>query len=185
MPHFPAARLVNWYRILRLRHAGVVLASDCRLADSLDCHLGLVSTRSGCISLGPRCHLETGVVLHAYGGEISLGKNVFIGPYAVVYGHGGVTVGDDTLVSMHCRILSSNHTIPPLDRHIRWEPDVLKPTRIGRDVWLGAGVTVLGGVTVGDGCVVAAGAVVTKDLAPGSLARGVPAVVYGMRPAAA
>jgi acetyltransferase-like isoleucine patch superfamily enzyme len=46
---------------------------------------------------------------------------------------------------------------------------------------IGAGVTVLGGVTIGDGCVVGAGAVVTKDLPPGSIARGVPAVVADHR----
>lgn len=112
-----------------------------------------------------------------------IGNHVFLGPHVIIYGHGGVEIGDDCLIAMHCRILSSEHTIPPLDRHIRWEPDILKPTRIGRDVWLGAGVTVLGGVTIGDGCVVGAGAVVTRDLPAGSIAKGIPARVTGQRPA--
>lgn len=58
---------------------------------------------------------------------------------------------------------------------IRSCPDILLPTTIGSDVWLGAGVTVLGGVTIGDGCVVGANAVVTSDLPPYSVAMGVPA----------
>ncbi len=121
-------------------------------------------------------------MLHAFGGSINIGARVYFGPYAIVYGHGGVVIGEDSLISMHCRILSSNHAVPARDRHIRWEPDVLLPTRIGKDVWLGAGVTVLGGVTIGDHCVVGAGAVVAKDLPPGSIALGVPARVVKSRP---
>ena len=90
-------------------------------------------------------------------------------------------IGKDTLISMHCRILSSNHTIPPPGTVIRSKPDQPRATRIGRDVWLGAGVTVLGGVTIGDGCVVGAGAVVTHDLPPHSIALGVPARVVQQR----
>jgi acetyltransferase-like isoleucine patch superfamily enzyme len=129
----------------------------------------------------PRCHFEDGVVLDAFGGAIELAENVFLGPYTVVYGHGGVRIGDNTLVSMHCRILSSDHTVPPQGRLIRDCPDILKPCRIGRDVWLGAGATVLGGVSIGDGCVVGAGAVVTGDLPPYSIALGVPARVVRRR----
>jgi acetyltransferase-like isoleucine patch superfamily enzyme len=106
---------------------------------------------------------------------------VFIGPQVVIYGHGGVEIGDDTLISMHCCILSSNHTVPAAAKKIRDQPDLLLPTKIGRDVWLGAGVKVLGGVTIGDGCVVGAGAVVTRDLPPYSIAMGVPARVTGRR----
>jgi acetyltransferase-like isoleucine patch superfamily enzyme len=48
---------------------------------------------------------------------------------------------------------------------------------IGRDVWLGAKVTVLRGSTIGDGSVVGANAVVGGDIPPASLAVGVPARV--------
>jgi acetyltransferase-like isoleucine patch superfamily enzyme len=82
---------------------------------------------------------------------------------------------------MHCRILSSNHAVPPPGIAIRSQPDIRLPTVIGSDVWLGAGVTVLGGVTIGDGCVVGAGAVVTHDLPAYSIAHGVPARVVGKR----
>lgn len=52
---------------------------------------------------------------------------------------------------------------------------------IGNDVWLGANVVVLRGVTIGDGCIVAANAVVTKDIAPYSIAGGIPAKVIRPR----
>lgn len=52
---------------------------------------------------------------------------------------------------------------------------------IGNDVWLGANVVVLRGVTIGDGAIVAANAVVTKDIAPYSIAGGIPAKVIRPR----
>jgi acetyltransferase-like isoleucine patch superfamily enzyme len=159
----------------------VEISSGCALAPGVRLQRGVRDGRPGVIALGAGCRLEDGVLLWAWGGKISLGADVFLGHYAVIYGHGGVEIGADTLVSMHCRILSSNHAVPPPGTPIRSQPDVLLPTKIGRDVWLGAGVTVLGGVTIGDGCVVGAGAVVTKDLPRNSIAVGVPARVVGQR----
>jgi phosphonate metabolism protein (transferase hexapeptide repeat family) len=46
---------------------------------------------------------------------------------------------------------------------------------IGHDVWIGHAVIVLPGVRVGNGAVLAAGAVVTRDVAPYTIAGGVPA----------
>lgn len=170
-------------RCLRLRQSGVVIRAPRLLAGGIACRPGHGAAGRGSIVIGEEAWIEQGVVLHGYGGAITIGRRVFLGPYAVIYGHGGVVIGDDTLISMHCRILSSNHAAPPMGTLIRSQPDIPLPTRIGRDVWLGAGVTVLGGVTIGDGCVVGAGAVVTKDLPPGAIAHGVPATVKGHRAA--
>jgi hypothetical protein len=46
---------------------------------------------------------------------------------------------------------------------------------IGHDVWIGHGATIMPGVQVGTGAVIGAGAVVTKDIAPYTIAVGVPA----------
>jgi acetyltransferase-like isoleucine patch superfamily enzyme len=151
------------------------------LEQGVEFRRGVAHGERGAIDVAPDCQFSRGVIVHAYGGRVRVGGNVFLGPYVVIYGHGGVEIGEHTLISMHCRILSSNHTVPARDLLIRSQPDVLLPTRIGRDVWLGAGVTVLGGVTIGDGCVVGAGAVVTRDLPPGAIALGVPAVVVRQR----
>jgi acetyltransferase-like isoleucine patch superfamily enzyme len=188
MSNPPAARLLSftrrlgsWWRVTLARASGAQLDRGCVLGPGADLQLGLALLRRGQISLGENCELGQSVVLHPCGGSITLDRDIFIGPGSVIYGHGGVIIGKDTLVSMHCRILSSNHTIPPPGTIIRSQPDRPLPTLIGRDVWLGAGVTVLGGVTIGDGCVVGAGAVVTKNLLPGSIAVGVPARVVGAR----
>jgi acetyltransferase-like isoleucine patch superfamily enzyme len=129
----------------------------------------------GTIEIGDENWIERGAVLWAFGGAIKTEPKVFIGPYVAIYGHGGVEIGEWSLISMHATILSSNHTIPAMNRCIRWEKDVLMPTKIGRDVWIGANAVILGGVTIGDGAVVAAGAVVTKDVEVGAVVAGNPA----------
>lgn len=48
------------------------------------------------------------------------------------------------------------------------------PVRIGKNCWLGAGVTVLPGVTIGDNTVVGAGSLVTRDLPANVVAVGSP-----------
>jgi acetyltransferase-like isoleucine patch superfamily enzyme len=168
-------------RIAHARATGVTIGAHCYVSSGCDLALGSEVPRFGTLVLGDHTFLDTGVILHPYGGSIATGIDVYIGHYTTIYGHGGVVIGKDTLISMHCRILSSNHSLPPLPTIIRSQPDLLRATRIGADVWLGAGVTVLGGVTIGDRCVVGAGAVVTHDLLPGSIAVGVPAVVRGAR----
>lgn len=160
---------------------GVKCAQAVKIGPDCEVSLGPGPERRGVIELGAHTRLNRGVLLHPYGGRIAVGRHVFLGPAVVIYGHGGVEIGDDTLISMHCRILSSNHSVPSSGIPIRSQPDICLPTKIGRDVWLGAGVTVLGGVCIGDGCIVGAGAVVTKELPPGSIAYGVPAQVRGYR----
>ena len=53
--------------------------------------------------------------------------------------------------------------------------------KLGHDIWMGHGSTILPGVTVGDGAVIAAGAVVSKDVAPYTIVGGVPARVIKLR----
>lgn len=135
----------------------------------------------GTIRLGRGCEIQDGARLETWGGSIELQENTFVGPYVVIYGHGGVRIGKDCLISMHCRILSSNHTIPPVGTPIRSMPDVLKPTVIEDDVWLGAGATVLAGVRLHQGAIIGAGAVVAHDIPANAIAVGVPAKVICYR----
>jgi acetyltransferase-like isoleucine patch superfamily enzyme len=81
-----------------------------------------------------------------------IGKNVFIGPAAVL----------------------TNDPYPPSKRMVG--------VRIEDNAVIGARAVIRAGVTVGKGSVVAMGAVVTKDVPPGKVVMGVPArVVYTRR----
>lgn len=179
------AGLVQRWRRWRLASNGLQLDGSCQVGAGVGVHASSRAGTTGTIRARSSCRLEAGVQLDAWGGRIELGHRVFIGPYTVIYGHGGVEIGDDVLISMHCRVLSSNHSIPVPGTLIRSQADELLPTSIGKDVWLGAGVTVLGGVSIGEGCVVGAGAVVSQSLPAGSIAIGVPARIVGSRAARA
>lgn len=176
-----SGKLCSRLRILWFRGCGVHFGRGCQVGRSAHLSLGRFRRVLGSIVIGEECEIDRGAILQSWGGRITLGYNVYVGPSAIIYGQGGVVIGDRTLVSMHCRILSSNHVVPALGTDIRSQGDVFLPTQIGRDVWLGAGVTVLGGVEIGDGCVIGAGAVVTGDLPAGAIAVGVPAKVFRIR----
>jgi acetyltransferase-like isoleucine patch superfamily enzyme len=153
------------------------------------CYVGLgvslgpdhTTAMRGRVEVADACELNQGVELNPFGGSIRIARRVWLGPYVVIYGHGGVEIGEHSLVGMHATILSSNHAVPNFGTLIRDMPDELLPTRIGRDVWIGANAVILGGVAIGDGAVVAAGAVVSRDVEPGFIVAGNPAVAVKKR----
>ena len=78
----------------------------------------------------------------------------------------GVHIGDETYIAFGAVILAHD-----MSRAFHTH------TYIGRRCFIGAHAIILPGVRVGDECIVGAGAVVTKDVPPGSIVSGNPAVV--------
>jgi acetyltransferase-like isoleucine patch superfamily enzyme len=175
------AGIIQRLRRLKLAIQGLKLDRSCYVGPNVSLGSSAKPLIPGSIEVGSQCELNQGVDLNPWGGKIRLDRKVWLGPYVVIYGHGGVEIGEQSLISMHCTILSSSHTIPSEETFIRDMPDRLLPTKIGRDCWIGANAVILGGVTIGDGCVVGAGAVVTQDLPMYSVAIGVPARVIRKR----
>lgn len=167
--------LIQRWRRWKLARAGLQLDRSCYVGPGVSLGPDNFPAINGVVEVSDSCELNQGVELNPFGGSIRIARRVWLGPYVVVYGHGGVEIGEQTLVSMHCAILSSNHGVPPMGRLIRDTADELRPTKIGRDVWIGANAVVLGGVTIGDGAVIAAGAVVNRDVEAGVVVGGVPA----------
>ncbi len=128
------------------------------------------------ISIGSHSVIKQFAVLMTYpGGFIEIGKNCSVNPFSVLYGHGGLTIGDNVRIAAHCIIVPAEHRFEELDSPITRQGLYKRGVKIGSDVWLGAGTIVLDGCEIGDGCVVGAGSVVTRSLAPYSVAVGSPA----------
>lgn len=100
-----------------------------------------------------------------------IGKNVFINNDCTFLDIGGITIEDDVLIGPKVCLTTESHPINPLERKTL----LVKPIVIRRNVWIGAGATILPGVTVGENAVVAAGAVVTKNVPDNTVVGGVPA----------
>lgn len=122
-----------------------------------------------------------GVIIAASGGIIRIGDNVFIGPYSVIYGHGGLTIGPGTLIAAHTVIIPANHQYERPDVPISQQGITRQGIAIGEDVWIGCGARILDGVQIGNGAVIGAGAVVTRAVPDYGIAVGVPAKVVGRR----
>lgn len=105
------------------------------------------------------------------GNKIKIGKNVIIMNGFQCMSAGGLTIEDNTMISLNCTIATNNHDV--YDRAVI----TCKPVHIKKNVWIGVNVTILPGVTIGENAVVGAGAVVTKDVPDNAVVVGTPARV--------
>lgn len=108
-----------------------------------------------------------------YGKHTKIGKNVFINFNCTFLDLGGITIEDNVLIGPNVCILSEGHPISPENRHSL----IPKSIHIKKNVWIGAGATVLQGVTIGENAIIAAGAIVSKNVPDNVIVGGIPAKV--------
>jgi acetyltransferase-like isoleucine patch superfamily enzyme len=136
------------------------------------------------LRLGKRVRIENGVLLHCGGmewsggrGGIVIGDDTYVGPKAVLFGAGGIELGERVLISPGVVITSHQHSFTRGDQAIGLQPVEFAAVVIEGNVWIGSNATILPGVSIGAGTVVGAGAVVTRSLPGRVLSVGVPARV--------
>jgi acetyltransferase-like isoleucine patch superfamily enzyme/glycosyltransferase involved in cell wall biosynthesis len=91
--------------------------------------------------------------------NLSVGDDVVIGDYAIIYSLGKITIGRASTISQYAHICAGTH-----DYTTRRFPLIKPPIVIGDEVWIAADAFVGPGVTVGDRAVVGARATVTNDV---------------------
>ncbi|MER2604300.1 MAG: acyltransferase [Siculibacillus sp.] len=154
----------------RLAGRRLSIGARTRIASTARIHPG-----DGEIVIGKSCEIQTGALIYAYDGYVRIGDNVSVQPYSILFGGGGLTIGNDVRIACHVTIIPANHRFEDRDRPIRTQGMVPGPIVIEDDVWIGAGVRVTAGVRIARGCVIAANAVVTRDTEPFGVYGGVPA----------
>lgn len=137
--------------------------------------------KGGRIIIGNRTKIKDHAMLVSYNGSIVVGQNCTINPFAIVYGQGGVRIGDNVLIAAHAVVVSSNHKHDNVEVPIREQGLSAKGIVIENDVWIGAGAKILDGVTIGQGSIIGAGSVVTKSVDSYSVYGGVPAKLIRRR----
>lgn len=85
---------------------------------------------------------------------------------------GEIFIGERTMIGPNVTLVTTGHPVRP-DLRER-AAQFSEPIRIGRNVWIGANVTVLPGVSIGDNSVIGACSLVTKDVPADSVAFGTP-----------
>ncbi len=105
-------------------------------------------------------------------GDVSVGKETWIGPFTILDGSGGLVIGEYCSISAGVQIYTHNS--------VEWAVSGGKcettyaETIIGDRCYPGPNTIVSCGVSIGDGCVVGANSLVTKNIPQGSKAIGTP-----------
>ena len=154
---------------------GLALASGAMVDDYVQ--FWATSSRSPSIEIGEGCFIRSYASLNAGPpeGYIRVGKGSSIGQYVLLYGNGGLEIGDNVMIAAYTSVIASSHRVDDPGLPMNAQGFVSKGIRIGNNVWIGAGARILDGVSIGEGAIIGANAVVTRDVPPAARMVGVPA----------
>ncbi len=110
-------------------------------------------------------------------GKVAVGEHTWIGPYTLLDGSGGLTIGSYCSISAGVQIYTHDT--------VRWAVSGGRaeaeraPTHVGSRCYIGPNTIIAKGVSIGDGCVIGANSLVLQDIPAGSKAFGSPCRVSG------
>lgn len=140
------------------------------------------------IKIGQNSHVRGELMIMGYGGEITIGNNVFVGEGTRIWSGDNVIINDNVLISHQVNIIDTNsHEID----HLKRADDFIKLTTVGITnqkgtiqtapifidsyAWINFNTVIQKGVRIGEGAIVAPGSVVLTDVEPYTLVAGNPA----------
>jgi acetyltransferase-like isoleucine patch superfamily enzyme len=135
----------------------------------------MIDAGNGSIHVGVKADIHFGAIIRAGNANIVIGDHFSLNPYSILYGGGGLTIGNNVRIAAHTTVIPANHNFDALDRPIRMQGSTATGISIGNDVWIGANCVILDGTKIADGCVIAAGSVVRGETQPYGIYAGVPA----------
>ena len=109
-------------------------------------------------------------------GRLTVGEGSLINRGVYLDNRGGITIGQNVSIAHDAKLYTMGH-----DPHDPTFATKAAPIRLDDHAVVFAGAMLMPGVHIGQGAVVMAGAVVTKDVPPGRMVGGNPAVDLGER----
>jgi len=106
-------------------------------------------------------------------GDVTIGTNTWIGPFTILDGSGGLSIGDHCSISAGVQIYSHDT--------VKWSlsggeiPAERAPVRIGDRTYIGPNTVVASGATIGSRCVIGANSLVKGDVPDNAIFVGSPA----------
>ena len=172
--------LVRYWRFLvfRLRNPHIVTEGFVFLGKDVEIY---ARPGFGRMVIGRWVHIGDGNAIRCHEGTLRIADKCVFGRQNVVNCYLDIEFGPATLVADWVYICDFDHVFSDIHVPIKDQGIVKRPIRFEGDTWLGTKVTILKGVTIGWGSVIAAHAVVNKDIAPYSVAVGVPVRVVNDR----
>ena len=113
--------------------------------------------------------------------NLRVGTGSIVSPNARLWLDGPITLGRNVTIGPSALLCTATHRIGGPSR--RMQPNVApRPIVIEDGAWIGLGAMILPGVRVGRGAIVGAGAVVTRDVPENVIVAGNPAAVVRRLP---
>jgi maltose O-acetyltransferase len=115
--------------------------------------------------------------------NLELGKHAFIGRNAYIncLHRGDLRIGNNVMIAPYAMVITTRHNSFTPDTPMRIQGVSSRKVIIEDDVWIGGNAVILPGVRVGRGSVVAASSVVNRDIPAYALAGGNPARILKSR----
>lgn len=173
-------KLINkLYSIIFLKQYGII-------SDYSSYISGLKYMSIGSMYVGRHCRIE--MITEYYGTHLNpklkIGENVILNDMVHIGCANYIEIGDDCLFASRIYVSDHNHgsykgeLIDAASSLVRERNlDLDKPVIIGRNVWLGEGVSVLPGAKIGDNSIIGTNSVVIGEIPSDCIAAGIPAKV--------
>lgn len=142
-----------------------------------------IISRKGNVTIGDRTVIKERVLLDTEQskGYITIGSDAYIGTGTTLFGHLGLEIGDFCLLAQNITLTPYSHIFEDPNTEIIKQGGHCKKVTIGRDTYIGMGVTVMYSGDIGEGCIIGAGSNVVKPIPDFSVAVGNPAKVIRRR----
>lgn len=134
------------------------------------------------IELGRWSWLGHGTKIRCHEGVVRIGAKTVVGQECTISAYQHVSIGRECVIADRVMFIDFDHGVEEVERPVRLQGIYKRDVRVGHNVWIGYGVSILRGVTVGDNAIIGAGSVVTRDVPANAVVAGVPARVLRMRP---